>query len=259
MSKIFSSAGNFIGASLLGILILINGFSGIIAGVWLLILGGWSELLTGFLYSLVMPFGYSLLALPSLLLMPLILRFSESGNKIMIAILGFLNVAYSNLIILFWTFFIFSIFVINAGDVPAIPAVLWAYAVVMGPLGYMAKKEGDDNIGTTLGLFLAQLCFVALLVLWLLDAPIEIMWWGIGLIGLVFSIYVTTLAVSFIQKPVSPEPLPDFFTEDETQDTNEFESITQAEIIGNNKFCTNCDEPISSEANFCRACGNKLI
>jgi hypothetical protein len=39
----------------------------------------------------------------------------------------------------------------------------------------------------------------------------------------------------------------------------ESELIQEAEIVDEQKFCTNCGKPILIDANFCRYCGNKKI
>jgi len=254
MHNILEKGGSIIGYSLLGIMIFLNVFSGIISGIWLIVLGLWPELLLGVIYSFVMPFAYTLVALPSMLLMPLLLRFSENGNKVMTAIFGFINVIYSDLIILFWTYFVFSEFVSGASGTAVIPLILWGYTVVIAPLGYMAKGE-QDSIGTSLGIYFAQFSFVALIILWLAGATESTTYFVLGALILLFSMIPTVLTVLMINERTEATVTDDNLKEEVEEKI--FASTIDAQIEDEHRVCTNCRKEVSAQAEYCRFCGFK--
>lgn len=254
MRNILEKGGSIIGYSLLGIMIFLNVFSGIISGIWLIVLGLWPELLLGVIYSVVMPFAYTLVALPSMLLMPFLLKFSENGNKVLTAIFGFINVIYSDLIILFWTYFVFSEFVSEASGTAAIPLILWGYTVVIAPLGYMAKGE-QDSIGTSLGIYFAQFSYVALVILWLAGATDSTTYFVLGTLVFLFSMIPAVLTVLMLNERTGTTVTNDIPKEEIEE--SKFENITDAQIEDEQKFCTNCGKDVSVQAEYCRFCGFK--
>lgn len=255
MHNIFGKGGSIIGYSLLGIIIFLNFFSGIISGVWLIVLGMWSQLLLGVFYSFVMPFAYTIAALPPMLLMPLLLKFSENGNKVMTAILGFINVIYSDLIILFWTYFIFVEFVSEASGAVVIPLVLWGYTTVVAPLGYMAKGE-QDSIGTSLGIYFAQISYIALVVLWIVGAADDTVYLVLGGLTLLFALFPTWLTLSIMKQ--NTERADDGSPVRDSISGNDLETqIREAEVEDVQKFCVNCGKDIAFQAEYCRFCGFK--
>lgn len=143
----------------------INVFSGIIGGVWLLFSGGWSIVVLGVLYGLVMPWFYTIATLPTWLIVPLLSKASEKGKRFTVSILGFILSGYNNFILSMWVVFIFSFLANQYTDYSLIALLLWGYSVAMGPVGYMASKEGPDaGSGTTMGILLTQIVYLILTI-----------------------------------------------------------------------------------------------
>ena len=173
---------------LLILLFLLNFLAGIVGGAWLLITGNWELVVYGILLSIVMPWAYTVAILPTFLLMPLIVKSAERKNVIFTAVLGFITACYTNGVIAYWAWYVFSDFVIDAKGIMAVPLLLWGYSTVMAPLGYMAHKEGDDGAGTSLGLLIAQVAFFIVMILWLLD--------GLNFVGVGLGLLVTLFAAA---------------------------------------------------------------
>lgn len=246
MNQFLNKSGTFLGYSLLGIMLFLNFSSGIISGIWLLAIGMWPVVIQGILYSIAMPFVYSIAAIPSLILVAPLTKFADSGNKVMVAFFGFLNVFYSNLLILFWVYFVFNGIVSTAIGITAIPLILWGYSTVLGPLGYMAKNE-QGSTGTALGIFFAQLSYIVIVILWLSGSAQNTSYVAIGAITLLFTLIPTWIAVHLTQE-----------TTTQVNHFNESNIINEAEVEEEEgKICIECGGEISPEAEYCRYCGIK--
>lgn len=151
---------------IVSVLILINFFSGIVGGIWLAFSGGLSLVIYGIILSIVMPWGYTLVALPQMGLAALLVNFVEKGNKFIVSIIGLVASVYGNSILALWTIFVFEALV-KGQPQSFIPLILWGYSTTMAPLSYMASKEPPDSTGTSMGLLFAQLSFVLLTILFL--------------------------------------------------------------------------------------------
>ena len=66
---------------------------------------------------------------------------------------------------------------------------------MMAPLGYMAKGEGPDSTGTSLGLVFAEISFLVLASLWYFDAYFDTLRVTFLCLVLAFSIFTTFLAL----------------------------------------------------------------
>lgn len=148
-------------------LILLNTFGVLVIAVWLAFVGEWSILLQTVFYMMVASFLISLLLLPSMALMPLIVRFSETKNTVGVATTGFLNLLYTYLVIAISGYFVFGFVAAELGVRHPILAVLWAYCVACAPWSYMASKEqqGGESSATTSTLFFAELGFLVVALL----------------------------------------------------------------------------------------------
>lgn len=149
-------------------LVLLNFLSGIVGGIWLAFSGGLSLVIFGIVLSFIMPFGYAILILPQMGALGIFIKLQEKGYRSIGTLIGFLASFYGNLVLVVWTIFVFDSFVASQ-QFNIIALLLWGYSTVMAPLSYMASKEASDSIGTSLGLLLAQLCFIALTILFLFN------------------------------------------------------------------------------------------
>lgn len=256
MNNFLSKSGAFLGASLLGLMIIINFFAGIISGIWLAILGNWAVIFYGLFLSFVMPFAYSIVALPTMAILPLIVKAVEKKSKFFTVLLGLVNVLYSNGIIVAWTYFVFTEFTKNANGLIAVPLILWGYSTVIAPLAYMAKGEAPDNTGTSLGIFLAQAGYFLATVFWFFGFSYSFILGTLILLAVLFSLFaIFIVAKSFDEeqgKIKYQEESPDIIDA-------EVENIFENDSIKSSvNFCNKCGNEMGVSASFCKFCGNKL-
>lgn len=154
---------------IVSVLILINFFSEIVGSIWLTLSGGLSLVIYGIILSIIMPWGYMLVALPQMGLAVLLVNFVEKGNKFIVSIIGFVASVYGNSILALWSIFVFENLVKGQSQ-SLIPLILWGYSTTMAPLSYMASKEPHDNTGTSMALLFTQLSFILLIILFLIGA-----------------------------------------------------------------------------------------
>jgi len=145
-------------------LIIINNFGGIIAGIWLLILGKWSLVFFGVITAFTGGFLLSFI-----LLVPMIFTFPgmffiEKDYKILGYFFNFLSLLTTIGIISFWC--IASLWICYQKSTPeaVIPALIWSYGVAIYPLLAMAEKERDNEF-TMLTILFVQLAYIAMLIL----------------------------------------------------------------------------------------------
>ncbi|HAL24888.1 TPA: hypothetical protein DCP18_03815 [Candidatus Wolfebacteria bacterium] len=160
-------AGGAVWGVLLVVITFLNYFSGIISGIWLAIIGNWGNIIFGILISVMMPFVYSIVALPTMLFMLPIKYFIEKNNRIATSVFALANLLYSNAIIIVWVMAVFVYFTDKASGSSSIPLLLWGYSVALAPLAYMAKEEPANSTGTAMGIFLAIISYLSLMIMWL--------------------------------------------------------------------------------------------
>lgn len=182
----------------------LNFLSGIVAGIWLAVLGLWSSIIYGFVLSIAMPWVYSIASLPSMGLAFLVSLLFERGSKVFTLILGLLSSLYSNALIAIWVFYVFLFFLGRADESAYIPLLLWGYSTAMAPLSYMASKESPDSTATTMALFFAELSYLLIVVAWFVGASAqEIIVLQLILIVL-FSLISITMAAFILRSRTSP-------------------------------------------------------
>lgn len=82
----------------------------------------------------------------------------------------------------------------HADEVAGLPLLLWGFSVTMTPLGYMAKNEGPDSFGTSLGVMLSLVAYAVLTIIYLFDGTIDAMWIGVGIAVTAATLLATMLA-----------------------------------------------------------------
>jgi len=216
------------------LILILNFFSGIIGGFWLLFAGGLGLIVFGIIMSIFMPYGWSIAFLVQLILTPFLAKVVERGNKLWVAILGFVANFYGNFLIILWTYFIFNFFMDYRTEYYILPLLLFGYSVALGPLQYMAQKEGPDSSGSLLGVFLAQISYIALSVVVVIgDTPS----FGILVcIAFIFSLITATLTA------VSLNPA-----------TSIVDDLPNSE-----QKCPKCGVIVTESSIFCTNCGHKL-
>lgn len=179
-------------------LIVLNLFSVIVGGIWLAIIGQWWTIGQGLVFGFVMPWIYAIVILPSLGLSALAVKAADRGNKPYVVILSFIVSMFNYILIAIWGFLIFSFFARSIGSNSYVPYLLWIYSTTMAPLGFMASKEPPDSTGTSIGLFFAQLNFIALTILWFLSARWYVVSVTIASLIIAFSLIIAVSAASMM-------------------------------------------------------------
>ena len=196
MKKVLSFVGGAFWATLVITIAFLNYFSGIVAGIWLAILGHWSAIGYGILLSIMMPTAYTIIALPTMLIAPLMMYFIRKNNRLLASIFAFINVLYEKTIIIFWVFLVFRYFTAEATSASFIPLLLLGYSTTLGPLGYMASHEPQGSIGTSMGMFLAIVSYVALVIMWF---TIGVNFIALIILAIIFSVFNLALAIPMIK------------------------------------------------------------
>lgn len=240
--------------SVIGIL---NFSSGIIAAIWLIAVGGWQFVLFGFILGIAMPWVYSIASIPSMLVVPLILKFAEKGNNFLVSVFGFIASLYNNFLLALWVSFVFGLMI--QVDYNPIAMWFWGFATIMGPISYMASKEDRDSLGTVLGAFFCQVGYILLTVSYYFFGSETLGYSLLWLSLIAFSglnIYLG-FAEGLLRKSgagsTSVQPL----DEENIEEADIVTQIKELEDEGK-KYCSSCGEKINKSSNFCTSCGASL-
>lgn len=178
------------------IVMILNLFYGIVGGIWLAILGHWGSIGIGLGLGIAMPWIYAIASLPTMGLSFVFTYFAKKGSKTFTGISGFLTSIYHNALLAMWVIWVFSFFMGMADSKSFIPYLLWGYSTMMAPLSYMASKEPPDSMGTILGVFFAQLCYL-IWVLFSFFGKNLIPWlYAIITVGVLLSLFATVVAIA---------------------------------------------------------------
>ncbi|MFH1867082.1 MAG: hypothetical protein ABIJ81_03305 [Patescibacteria group bacterium] len=170
MKNQFKITGNMIESGLLSTWFIFNYSGGTITGIWLIVIGEWPIVIFGAIASFIMPWIFSLAMLPSVLFYGLLQRAIEKRRKKMFFTLGFMNLVYTNFLILLWVYLIFDYLIVQMLEQNVnhpILLTIFAYAMCASPLAYMAKNE-KDSVATDNGLLLGLVWFILLTLFWFL-------------------------------------------------------------------------------------------
>ena len=139
-------------ATLLSLPVLfINSFGGIIAFVWLIFESEWTLIIQGIVAFFVSSFIIAIAFLPAFGVALIGMFFYKMKIKILAYPIFYISTLLSIAVISIWTFFVFSYALDNSSpETSLIPITLWAYGVSVGPIQYMASKEGSENVGAQL-------------------------------------------------------------------------------------------------------------
>lgn len=134
--------------------------SGIIGGIWLAILGKWSLIGIGLLFSFTSHWIFALLMLPSLPLAALGVYLYEKRNPLRYFI-NYISQLYTNILIVITILFAYSVcrsFYTGNIGVGYIPYLLWSWGMALGPWQFFASKE-PDNAFSAITLFSASVFY----------------------------------------------------------------------------------------------------
>lgn len=237
MERIGQTTLNFV----LGIIMVLNIGSWLVGAIWLALLGKWGILLTGLGLSIVMPWAYSIVLIPTMLLMGWMTIAIEKKQKLLVKLLIFISTVYQYAILMFWVLYVFNWSLGYYPEVSMIPLILYGYSTMTAPLSYMGQKEGPDASGSYLAIFIAEVAFLVVLVLTIFGVSrgsINNLLW-VGIIG--FAIYMSSLLGTMTESG---------------QDTKEL--VEEGEVV-RELVCDRCLKEVKPTASFCNHCGHKLI
>lgn len=132
-------------ASMSAPLAILNALGGIVAGIWLAILGEWSAILLGLGILFLGAFVVSLLLAPGIALAGAGAGAIDRGNRRFGWLLILLASPWTYLVIIAWEVVIFQFFGNRATPTNMIPMWLWSYAAATGVWSYLANKEGQSD------------------------------------------------------------------------------------------------------------------
>ena len=147
-------------------LMLLNMFGGIVAGVWLAILGKWGIIGWGvasfFISSSLIGFAMA----PGLLFAIPAIAFHEKGIKVGFYLFSFLGALYMVVILTVWCMGVLDFFIDKADAGSLYATLLWSYGVATGPLSYLTNRETQSGGGTgaTVATCFAQVGYVVTVV-----------------------------------------------------------------------------------------------
>jgi hypothetical protein len=143
-------------------LMLLNMLGGIVAGIWLAILGEWGTIFRGLVTLAFGGFAISLVMMPGLLLAAPAAALDSKGSRAGFYLFGLLSLIYTNAVLIAWCILVMLYFANRADNSSVIPTMLWAYGAATGPIAYLAQKDlrsGNEYAG--ISTFFAQVAFVA--------------------------------------------------------------------------------------------------
>ena len=132
-------------------ILFINSFGGIIAFVWLMFESEWTLIIQGVLAFFVSSLILAIAFLPAVGVSLIGMLFYKMKIKILAFPIFYIATLLNIAVISIWTLVVFSYALDNSSsETSLIPITLWAYGVAVGPIQYMASKEGSENVGALL-------------------------------------------------------------------------------------------------------------
>jgi len=171
---------------------LLNMLGGIVAGIWLAILGEWGIIGYGIVALFVSGFGLGLAMAPGLLFAAPAAALHEKGHKLGFYFFGFLGALYTVAVLTAWCIAVLYFFARQADSSSVFPILLWSYGVATGPIAWMAHKEaqGGGGEGAMISTFFAQVAYVlvilAVLFFRVSIVDVAVLFGAIMIVGLIF-------------------------------------------------------------------------
>ena len=132
-------------------ILFINSFGGIIAFIWLMFESEWTLIIKGIILFFVSSFALSIAFLPAAGVSMIGMFFYIKKIKFLAFPIFYIATLLNIAVISVWTLFVFNAAFMNSSpETSLIPITLWAYGVAVGPIQYMASKEGSENVGAQL-------------------------------------------------------------------------------------------------------------
>lgn len=150
-------------------LMILNLLGGIVAGIWLAILGQWGTIGIGILVFFISTSILSFVIAPTILLAAPAAYCAEKGKTVGMVFFGAISNLYILAVVTIWCCGILFLFVRDATASNLIPKLLWSYGLATGPWAYMASKDAQGGEGAGFAslsaTFLAQLAYLTIMIL----------------------------------------------------------------------------------------------
>lgn len=142
---------------------ILNAFGGLVAVIWLAILGEWGTLGYGLVGIFLGAFALGFAMMPGLLFAIPAAMLIDKGYERSGTVIGFLSAIYTALILTTWCMGVLYLFVMRADSQSLAPVLLLAYGVATGPISWMAQKESQHGGGefAVISSLFAQIAFIA--------------------------------------------------------------------------------------------------
>ena len=142
---------------------ILNAFGGLVAVIWLAILGEWGTLGYGLVGIFLGAFALGFAMMPGLLFAIPAAMLIDKGYERCGTVIGFLSAIYTALILTTWCMGVLYFFVMRADSQSLAPVLLLAYGVATGPISWMAQKESQHGGGefAVISSLFAQIAFIA--------------------------------------------------------------------------------------------------
>ncbi len=154
------------------IFLILNILALIVGGIWLITKGFWVLVLMGFILSLFVFNGYTLLMIPlDIVIFPIMDYFMAKQKKWPTLIVGTFILIINNVILLFWVLIIiyYATFAAELSETISIPFLLLGWYVAAGSITFFACKESIDNSATFLSVFLLQIAYISVALLYIFN------------------------------------------------------------------------------------------
>jgi len=139
--------------------IYLNLFAGIIAFVWLIILGKWFLIVVS-IVALFSHFLLGILMMPATLVQLLAFKAYEKKQVFLCVVGCYLGTLMNMFIFFCWVTYVYYFGLSNVtSKSELLPIMLWANGVAIGPIYYMANQEKDSPATVTLTFFTSLGCF----------------------------------------------------------------------------------------------------
>jgi hypothetical protein len=140
-------------------IIYLNLFAGIIAFVWLIILGKWFLIVVS-IVALFSHYLLGILMIPATLVQLLAFKAYEKKQVFLCVVGCYLGTLMNMFIFFCWVTYVYYFGLSNVtSKSELLPIMLWANGVAIGPIYYMANKEKDSPATVTLTFFTSLGCF----------------------------------------------------------------------------------------------------
>lgn len=142
---------------------LLNLIGGIVAGVWLMVIGEWNLFLVGIAILFVGAFAASMLLAPGMLLAGASIAAFDKGKAVVGWPLLILSSAWTYAVVIAWGVGAFLWFGNKVDADNAVPVWLWSYGAATGVWAFMASKEPEGSAAPVTA-FAAQVGYIVLSV-----------------------------------------------------------------------------------------------